>query len=343
MIDKLKTFVSKHKQEFDAKEPSQDLWKKIDARMEVKNSSAISSKWLSKLKYFGLSASVLIIAVYFISQNISNSAANELSESKKDSALNSLGEWIKTNQNKQEINTSENSITDAKDNGSNSENNSANNSEVTKSSTLSKNNTESVRKDSVNLKPNEDLSEQSKVKTELYVNSAIKEEVTGSHSSNEKKDLSSSITSKRAEASDKINSYSCSIWEGSSFCSGIKDFRFPGQVSVDGNIVTTSCSKLGNINDLQAIHLKGKTAKKLILSLTEDFKNIVLEKNDGSKINPVAISHYYTGLGVISGYKGKRFQMIFKDKVELILFFKDVEVGDKIMIDKTIEAVVSKP
>ena len=32
--------------------------------------------------------------------------------------------------------------------------------------------------------------------------------------------------------------------------------------------------------------------------------------------------------------------MIFNDKVELILFFKDVEEGDKIIIDGTIEAFV---
>ncbi len=60
-------------------------------------------------------------------------------------------------------------------------------------------------------------------------------------------------------------------------------------------------------------------------------------------MSPEAISHYYNGLGVISGYTGKHFDMIFKDKVELILFFSDVEEGDKISVDGIIEAVVSKP
>ena len=59
---------------------------KIDAKMEVKNISMISSSWLSKLKYIGLSASVLVVVIYFISKNVNNSSANELAQSKKDSA-----------------------------------------------------------------------------------------------------------------------------------------------------------------------------------------------------------------------------------------------------------------
>jgi hypothetical protein len=348
MIDKLKTFVRKHKQEFDSREPSQDLWKKIDARMEMKPQSSISSKWLSKLKYLGLSASVLMITVYIISRSIGNSSSGELTQSKKDTAMHSLGQWVKANQNRTEVIAAKNSIPDPTDNPAGSENDFYNNSETPESPTVIKNITDDGRKDSVKVRPNENLnSDQNKVKPEVHLSSMPKEEIQGGNSASERKEINAAISPKKTEAlteiSDKLNSYSCSIWDGSSFCAVIRNFKFPGQVSVDGNIETTSCSKLGSINNLKAVRLKGRTAKKITLSLTEDFKNIVLQKSDGSKITPVAISHYYKGLGVISGYKGKRFQIIFKNKVELILFFRDVEVGDKIMIDKTIEAVVSKP
>jgi hypothetical protein len=76
------------------------------------------------------------------------------------------------------------------------------------------------------------------------------------------------------------------------------------------------------------------------LSVKKGFKNILLVKGDGRELAPEAISHYYSGLGVIADYNGKYLDMTFKDKVELILFFRDAEEGDKIVIDGLIEAVV---
>lgn len=168
MIDKLKAFVSKNKQEFDSAEPSQDLWKKIDARMEVKNPSSISSKLLSKFKYFGLSATLLVIAGYFISQKLNNSSSNELAQNTKDSAINSSGQWVKSNQNKSEIN-------EAGNNSENDENDKDKTSSAPKENTanLIQNNSEEARKDSIianeNINP-----EQNKIQADAIPKEEVK-------------------------------------------------------------------------------------------------------------------------------------------------------------------------
>ncbi len=345
MIDKLKEFVSKNKQEFDSAEPSQDLWNKIDAKMEVRNNSRISSKWLSKFKYFGLSASVLMIAAYFISQKLNNSSSNELAQNTKDSALNSSGQWIKSNQTKSLVNEKESSSI-------NTENDKVNTSSTSDENFSNSNNAVNSGKDSVAVIPVENaIAEQSKSKTEELPHSLPKEDekpIAANESG-----LTNSNKRVRATAPaelDKKNTYSGTLYDNSSLCSVLQVYKFPGQVSLGASsnytsrrtLETISCSRLSKSTAVKAIWVKGKTSKKLTLEIKSGFKNIVLIKSDGRELNPEAISHYYNGLGVISGYTGKHFDMIFKDKVDLILFFKDVEAGDKISIDGIIETVVSK-
>jgi len=150
------------------------------------------------------------------------------------------------------------------------------------------------------------------------------------------------------EAPSEMNTYSATLFDEQSLCEVIQAYKFPGKVNMTNEenfqghriLKTIPCSKLGNIGNVKAVWLKGKTSKKLSLSVAEGLKNIVLHKSDGRKIYPLAFSHYYKGLGVITDYTGKHFEMIFKDNVELILFFKDAEDGDKISFDGVIESVV---
>lgn len=344
MIDKLKTFVNKHKQEFDTAEPSQDLWKKIDAQMEGKSSSTISSKWMSKFKYFGLSASVLIIAVYFISQKLNNSSSNELAQNTKDSALNNSGEWVKTKQNNTSVNEAGNNIPNSSIEKNESENKG---SSVTAEEIVNLMNGKDTKETKDTMKQSPAL--------EVGIDHSLLKEADkpNTNTISEKKEIVSVPKKKNEKVMvpaepEKINSYSFTLYNDYSLCSVIRAYKFSGQVSMDQSsnyqnhrtLKTISCSKLENIPNIKAVWLKGKTSKKMTISIKEGFKNILLLKSDGREIAPEAISHYYPGLGVISGYSGKFFEMTFKDKVELILFFKDAEEGDKISIDGIIEAVV---
>jgi hypothetical protein len=333
MSDKLKDFVNKNKKEFDAAEPSKDLWKKIDSKMEM-NSENAKSKWISNLKYFGFGASILLIAVYFISQKLNDSSSVALDQTIKDSALNNSGVWVKANQNS--------SV------GEQAENSNSDNSNTKITGIVSGNKPEQeipVLNQRAGEKSNKDtvintaeVNPENKIKNEDVA--LVKEEkavVSASASKRKKVNI--------PEAPSEINMYSGTLYDEFSLCSVVQVYKFTGKVNMDdeGNfqghrtLKTMPCSKLENA---RAVWIKGKTSKKMTLTLTEGFKNIVLQKSDGRKLSPVAISHYYTGLGVISGYSGRHFDMIFKDKVELLLFFKDVEAGDKVIIDESIEAVV---
>lgn len=344
MSDKLQKFVSKHKTEFDTEEPSMDLWKKIDERMDGKNSFA-NSKWVSKLKYFGLSAGVLAVATYFISQNLNNSSSNELAQNGKDSAMNNLGQWVKNKENNSAINVSgsNNSDSEVYKNSSESDNPLT---EQAVSNGLSQNNITEAKKDSASYRPSENLSSET---TKLKDGG---DETPGPSPVNKKK-ASTNVDSRKGKVTapaepEKVNSYNSTIYNASSLCEVLRIYKFPGKVSMNekGNyqghriLETMSCSKLENIFGMKAVWLKGTTNKKIAVSIKEGFKNIVLVKADGREITPDAISHYYPGLGVISGYTGKHFEMTFKDKVEVILFFKDAEDGDKIIVDGIINSVV---
>ena len=341
MSDKLKQFVSEHKHEFDTNEPNKDLWKKIDARMEVKKSSRISSKWLSGIKYLGFSASVLVVAIYFIANSSNSSSVNETAINKEEQV---------TNNSDQRKPIENNTIKELNDLAvtTNNQDSHRNEKPANTSSTGEQNKVavQTSEKDSVPdlISVETGISDQKKLKPETI---------------NEKKE---NIRVKKNNKPEivipaepvKTNSYTGTLYVGPSFCSLIHAYKFPGKVHLDKlagirgskkgyskkTVRTISCSRLEDMADMKAVWVKGKTDKEISLSVGKRFKNILLVKSDGRKLSPAAISHYYPGLGVISEYRGTYFNIIFKDKVDLILFFKDVQEGDKIIIDSAIEVVV---
>jgi len=354
MSDKLKKFVSAQRQEFDTNEPGKNVWEKIDARMEAKNSSGISSKWLSGLKYLGFGASVIVVAVYFITKNLNNSPANGLAHNGKDSAMSNSAQHLKANQNSAEFNTNENNTSKIINDFSDGKNGSQNLARA------SSNNREQNMRSTNDSLMNRNVPDQKETKPEGSANFLPGEAgKTKINSTNEKKETNLLRKKKTEiyipEEPEKTNSYTGTLYDGSSLCSVVHAFKFPGKTSKDlggsnhkenkrVTFNTISCSDLENMPNVKAVWLKGRTDKEITLSVKKRFKNILLIKSDGRKLNPVAISHYYRGRYVITEFKGLYFKMFFKDKVELILFFKDAEEGDKIVIDGIIETVVkNKP
>ncbi len=336
MSDKLKKFVNDNKEEFDSQGPSNRVWDKIDAGMQSKNYSWIKSKKLAKYFYFGFGLSSIVLSIYFLvntnSTHVSVAERQDLS----------------------------NTISEAKINGyaSNSgQNNSSVNKANSRSSAKYPNtdaNTISYETDTAHVISETDilLSENEDAKIENATANMSAKEMTAREK--KRNDIIKNRKNKSLyipEYPEKVSSYEGTIYDSNSFCNLLGAFKLYGDVQVDHGklkqdgkddhvrIRGVSCNYLANIPDLKAIWLKGKTNEKLKLSIGKDFKNIILLKNDGSKINPTAISHYYPGIGAIGEFKGKFFNIVFTDKVELILFFKNVEAGDKIFVDEKLEVI----
>jgi hypothetical protein len=325
MKDRLKKFISDHKSEFDGAEPSVDLWKKIDTKMDANDPSKISSNWLLKFKYLGFSASILIVTIYVIGMNMNGSSVgtnktkneNVIKKAERSSAVNVIQ---KTNmiedpakekmidagiKNKNKVNTVSDDV-------------------------------ESSQPDS-SLRSGEDPKSAAGISAEKEIMSDTSKVENGESGKMHVKRGKLFIPVEPEEA----NTFSGTLYDGTWFCALLRAYKFPGKVGLDmGKMTTTSCSRLARIPNMKAIWLKGKTDKKIMFSLKDKFSSIQLVKKSGKKFSPEAVSHYYPGLLVISAYEGKFFNMAFEDNVGLILFFKDAEEGDKLVIDGAIEADV---
>lgn len=329
MADKLEIFISEHIQEFDTIVLSKELWGKIDATLEVKNGHKISSKCLSKFSYLGFGLSLLAVAIYVYSNNVTNTSPSIAVKTKNIFVKRHLESHPKVKQNSLESLATESKKT--------KEIKIFSEEEKTKIFETPLDTEENIAKGSTPL---------------LQVKNS--KSITDSSNENSGNTLSKK-NKKNAffipEEPKTMNSYSGTLYENSSFCDLLHFYKFPGKLKFDrGNRIyktknlplmkLISCGILDRMTNIKAVWLKGKTDKELKISVKNGFKNIVLLKKDGKEINPEAISHYYEGRGAISEYTGKYFTMYFTDKVGLILFFKGAEEGDEIIIDGCIKAVV---
>jgi hypothetical protein len=351
MSDKLKSFVKEHRPEFDTSAPGKDLWNKIDAQLEAKNASRISSKWLSGFKYLSFGASMLLVAIYFIADHPDSFSENTAGISSKGREINrpeskALQNGSGSNPAEPGIATEARALPAGKGSGE------PTGQATTSLPIMSKDTALNARTFGPAISAPEKNGSDSSF-------SPLGAEEVNSNSAGIRKKTNPARNSKKNELfipgePTEMNSYTATLYEGASFCSVLRVYKFPGKVlmkdgdfhkgskkkKVKGVLKTTSCSNLADMPNVKAIWLKGKTGKAFTLSIDKKLRNIVLVKSDGRELRPEAISHYYPGLGVITGYTGRFLKLAFKDKVGLILFFKDAEAGDRIIVDGSIEAVV---
>jgi hypothetical protein len=353
MSDNFKKFVSANRQDFDTGEPDKDLWKKIDAKMNAGTPSRISSKWLSKIIYIGFSASILVIALYFIANSAGQSPANGLASRSGASAL------AHAKQAPEELNTGETA------------GNYSDNKKLSQSAQPAfPNKPKSVPSgDNTFAEPKKDTALSSESYADNVVDQKKNESANTATSSGEVTKTNRDSTSEKKPGTlprkikkqeirvpqepEQMNVYTGTLYEASSLCAVLRTYKFPGKAKgtkvgglrdIDEGlrtvIRTVSCAQLERMKNVKAVWVNGITDKEFTVSIKRNFKNISLVKPDGRKISPEAISHYYPGLTAISEYKGQNFSMIFYYSVDFILFFKDAEEGDKIVIDGTIEAII---
>lgn len=335
MSDNLKQFVAEHRPGFDTATPSADLWGRIDAHIGTVSPSRISSRRFSLFKYLAFTASVIVIAVLLISKGLN-------SFSKKDRELVNVDVPADqpSSQVKEQVQAVKGESTTAKINGI------SENGRMPRAATQQR---QAARSAAGDPHPETGTEAPAGPLTEQSIS-----QVAGA-AREEKKAVS---TEKRKSISvplepGGLNVYSGTLYNSSALCQVLRAYKFTGKRSLDRGsrkmsnenrsvMKLISCAHLESMGNIKAVWLKGRTEKKLTVPVKEGFKNIVLVKKDGRELNPEAISHYYPGLNAISAYTGKYFNIVFNDQVDLILFFKDAEEGDKVLINGSIEAMVTE-
>ena len=316
------------------------------------------------MKYLGFSASVLVLATYLIAKGKDVSSANLPALNGQDSLQRHSGQGLTPDQNTAANTGQSNVMKEAKDLSGNKK------SSQVRVSLASEGMAPGMRVSQDSLAGREQLPGLKAKAFETGVSHQESENPIGllgqgtgetvRYSANEKKKTGLTKNSGKAELyipeePGEMNSYTATLYERFSFCAVLKAYKFPGKVLIkDGDfrkgskkkktkgvLRTTSCNNMADMANVRAIWLKGQTAEGLTLSIDKKLRNIVLIKSDGQQLRPEAISHYYTGLGVITGYTGKFLKLAFKHKVALILFFKNAEAGDRIVVDGSIEAVIT--
>lgn len=361
MSDKLKEFVSERRQDFDASEPGTGLWEKIDAQLEVRQRGRISSKWLSAFRYLGFSASILLIALYFIRTQAGTTPASHLPVKQAHSVIPVSAQAPGFDQSKTQLAAAEDHATK-------------------QVNALAEQNipVPSLKPVTTPVFKKEPGQEDSTTKAQDSVFHAsppgalpdAPQEEMSEQAVPEKNGNVKAIKTKKAgiplpEEPEQLNTYTGTLYDAASLCAVLRAYKFPGKVGMSelrpyklpgkvgmhlgswnddhvGNgvtIKTISCSRLEKEENITAVWLSGKTEHELTVSVKRKFKNVVLRKADGRLFYPIAMSHYYPGLGAISEYGGN-LKMVFKSEVGLILFFKNAEEGDTLVIEDVLEAPV---
>jgi hypothetical protein len=143
----------------------------------------------------------------------------------------------------------------------------------------------------------------------------------------------------------------CRIWKTKDFCTLPDSVNVPGGVSYSNTFIrAVSCSELSKNENLVCVWVtfQGKKATELIM--VSHYKNITLVRKDNKeKIHPFAYMERSIPLEQVSGpqYNSKEstmekcvFELEPQKRYDLFIIFEAGQVGDKLIIDNFLEAVI---
>lgn len=145
----------------------------------------------------------------------------------------------------------------------------------------------------------------------------------------------------------------CRLWEPRDFC------NFPDSISIPLRWSAENCTwdfnrcEIYNMKPWKGVWITFQKDNDSTFNLESRYKNISLINNNTKKvIHPSAILWYrynYSDKNCVreympSSFKAKKYTVFFKPKerVDLILIFKDAEVGDAITIDGFLKTTIQK-
>ena len=169
---------------------------------------------------------------------------------------------------------------------------------------------------------------------------------------NENKQAIDSIVNNQEIQIDKINNQkmskvtivkSCKIWNTKDFCDVPKSAKFAASFDCDGvEFDYIDCQTANQIIEITGVWLSIGVNEKSKLKIEDQLKNFILVKTNNKKQYPLMIK--ISGENNFWGakFKAKKITVNYNKQIDIFLFFKNAAVGDKIIINNLIEALIEQ-
>lgn len=136
---------------------------------------------------------------------------------------------------------------------------------------------------------------------------------------------------------------SCKIWNTKDFCNIPKSAKFATSFDCDAvEFDYLDCQTANQTSDLTGVWLTISVNEKSKLNIEDQLKNFILIKANEKKQYPLMIKIGADNNFWGAKFKAKKITVNYNKQLDIFLFFKDAAVGDKIIINNLIEALIEK-
>ncbi len=148
-----------------------------------------------------------------------------------------------------------------------------------------------------------------------------------------------------SESTNKLSRLTkCKLWKTKNFCNLPNKINLSSSYDVDAaEYDYVSCQEATkNMATMKAVWVTIKTSGRSKLQLESQLKNITLiTANSGKSLHPIMIGAVADGSAFFGkNFKAKKFVAYYNGQMDFFLFFSEAEIGDKIIINNFIEAVI---
>ena len=136
---------------------------------------------------------------------------------------------------------------------------------------------------------------------------------------------------------------SCKIWNTKDFCNIPKTAKFAPSFDCDAvEFDYIDCLTANQIDNITGVWLTITTNGKSTFQIENQLKNITLIKPNNNTQYPLMIKVGGDNNFWGAKFKAKKITINYNKQIDIFLFFKNAAVGDKIIINNLIEALIEQ-
>jgi hypothetical protein len=152
------------------------------------------------------------------------------------------------------------------------------------------------------------------------------------------------LTASTQKLSKNTKVKSCIIWRPNNYCDMATTLNFKYTMECDAcEFDEVNCNLVSNTNDIVCVLVTLSGTQKQDFKIENKLNNIsLINSASNDKQHPSMIGLGSANKFMGSNFKAKKCIVNFNKEINVILFFKNAKVGDKILINNFIEAQIEK-